>query len=215
MYVTIPDPQNQPPFRPIHFVAQQLNGEIHTFVWNNLDDAVSTMKMLVPNLRRFLTAEHVRGLAAPDWDKYFVDRYSHDEFASLWFAKTVYDPGLTIPDELEDLYDANGAAIHAKRLAETEWLENRPRGYHSIWQHFVKNLVVAEPFHVVPQHSVARQELMIDAKPCKDCDVPPVGLIFPHAAPNWIIYCPCCDMGTDPREGWDRTTTLEAWNKWN
>lgn len=214
MRITIPHPQDQPPFRPIHFAAKLPNGEVHIFVWKSLDDAVHIIKTLVPNLRPFLTAEHVRGLAAPEWDDIYVDLLSLDEFAALWFAQVAYTPEVVIPYKLEDLYDANGAAVHAKRLMEPE-RQNRFESYHSEWQLFVQKLVLLTPSPTVPQHPVARQELMIDANPCKDCEVPPVGLIFPHAAPNWVIYCPCCEMGTDPREGWNRATTLEAWNKWN
>jgi len=214
--VRIPDPQDQPSFRQIHFAARQLNGDVRIFVWESLAEAVHTLKKLVPELRQFLTAEHVRGLAAPSWDQFYADMsYSHDEFAALWFAKVVYDPGITFPDQLEDLYDANGAAIHAKRLRERQGQERSFIKPHSEWECFVKKFVTYKQLPVIPKHPAARQELMLDAKPCKDCDVPPIGLDFPHASPNWIIYCPCCDMSTDPREGWSRAMALEAWNKWN
>ena len=217
--IQIPDPKDQPPFRPIHFAANASGGDVRIFVWHNLNEALSTLKRLVPNLRPFLTAEHIRGLAAPEWDDFHATLVSLDEFAALWFAKTVYDPGIVFPDQLEDLYAADGAARHAKRLmdfAAGKQEPSEPFSCCSQWKLFVQKLVLIPTLEkYCPKHPIARQELMIDAKPCKNCDIPPVGLVFPHATPNWMIYCPSCDMGTDPREGWSRAAVLEIWNKSN
>lgn len=217
--IQIINPKDQPPFRPIHFAAHVSEKDVRIFIWHSLNEALSTLKRLVPSIRPFLTAEHIRGLAAPEWDDFHQQIVSLDEFAALWFAKMVFDSGIVFPDQLEDLYDADGAAIHAKRLmdiAEGKREPITPFEYFSQWERFIRKFVLVptlEPPRL--KHRIARQELMIDAKPCKTCDIPPVGLIFPHAAPNWVIYCPCCDMGTDPREGLDRAAVLEVWNKWN
>ncbi len=201
---TIPIPD---PFRPIHFAARQSDGEVRIFIWNSLDDAVRTLKTLVPHIRLFLTAEHVRGLATPD----YTGDLSLDEFAALWFAKTVYDPGLYLPNTLDGMYDAEGAANYAKRLITDPG--NQMTDMRSPWSRLVLKLIL--DLNLLPKHPLAQQELMLDAILCKNCDIPPVGLRFPHDPPNWLICCPICGSETDPREGVDRRTALEAWDKGN
>lgn len=203
-------PDTQTPFRPINFAARLPDGEVRIFTWKSLDETLVTLKALSPGLRSLLTAEHVRGLAEADRDANRGD-LSKDEFAALWFVRTVYDPGLHLPETLAGMYDAEGAANYAKRLMTS------PGGpmtdLRSPWSRSVLKLVV--DMAQLPKHSVARQELMLDAKLCKNCDLPPVGLLFPHDPPNWLAYCPICGNETDPREGVDRKTAVEAWNKGN
>jgi len=215
MRITIPKPQDQPPFRPIHFAARQRNGEVHIFVWKSLDDAVRTIKTLVPNLRPFLTAEHVRGLAAPDRS---ADELSHDEFAALWFAKTVYDPGLYLPTKLDGFYDADGAAKRSRDLmAEVPAARSDPL---SAWSKFVRTLVLDVPAIPEPPSSLRSKVVEShtptpDVKLCKHCGILPMVDSFKHDPPNWLIHCPGCGAATDPREGIDMETALEAWNKGN
>ena len=209
----------QTPFRPIHFAALLSNGETHVYVWRNLDYAVDALKELVPDLWPFLTSEHVLGLASPEWDEeYYGSRFSHDEFAALWFAQTVYDSNLVFPDQLEDLYNAEGAAKHVTRLMQTASPKRTETTPLSQWQLFVKSMVTGS---TKAESNIARQKKIrqvvptIRAKLCKNCGVPPMVEEFRHTPPNWMVHCPSCGISTDPREGIDRDTALEAWNQWN
>jgi hypothetical protein len=207
-------------FRPIHFAALLPSGETHIFVWRNLDYTLETLKELVPDVWPFLTADHVRGLASPEWDEEsYGNRLSHDEFVALWFAKTVYDQNIAFPDRLEDLYDADGAAKHAKRLMLGE---HKPVVSQdtllSQWQHFVKTMVTSSTKHetnIIRRKKVRQTVPETNVRLCKNCGVPPIVEVFRHAPPNWMVHCPSCGIATDPREGYERETAIEAWNKGN
>lgn len=207
-------PDTQTPFRPIHFALRVPDGEVRIYVWKSLDEALVTLKSLVPNLRSYLTPEHVRGLAVQERD---ADRgdLSPDEFAALWFAKTVYDPNLCLPDTLAGMYDAEGAAKYAEELKAGKPSDNYAAL--SAWSRFVRTLVQDEepPRTAIRETVVEEREPTPEAKLCKNCGILPNVDSFRHSPPNWLIHCPGCGAATDPREGYSLETALEAWNKGN
>lgn len=119
------------PFRTMYFAAMMVYGEVRIWEWCRLDDALATMRILVPKLHPSLDAKRVRLLAGAE-GRYLQGDLPFDEFAALWLARTVHDK--TIPNirERDGMFDIDQAAKYATQLVtgtRTVWLA----GEHEYW----------------------------------------------------------------------------------
>ena len=109
-------------FHPIFFVAEVSPGEVRIWKWQSLDDALKTMRRLVPTLNHDLTTGQVIALAGLEWDA--LTTMSFDEAAAFWLARTVYDPGIPTAYGRGDMFSPDQAVTYARQLMTGE----RPRG---------------------------------------------------------------------------------------